>query len=102
MPGAKRGWGIIYNDAITSKGRINFTLAHEFGHYLLHREAYPDGLECGAQDMVRWDRSEEHTSELQSLMRSSYAVFCLKKKQCAPPQTDTPRVPIHLSSMIIT
>src|SRR3546814_10891428 len=31
-----------------------------------------------AQD--REDRSEEHTSELQSLMRISYAVFCLKKK----------------------
>src|SRR3546814_3331837 len=28
----------------------------------------------------RWARSEEHTSELQSLMRISYAVFCLKKK----------------------
>src|SRR3546814_8978884 len=28
----------------------------------------------------RLDRSEEHTSELQSLMRISYAVFCLKKK----------------------
>src|SRR3546814_5563336 len=28
----------------------------------------------------RWFRSEEHTSELQSLMRISYAVFCLKKK----------------------
>src|SRR3546814_5762597 len=27
------------------------------------------------------ERSEEHTSELQSLMRSSYAVFCLKKKK---------------------
>src|SRR3546814_2462109 len=27
------------------------------------------------------ERSEEHTSELQSLMRSSYAVFCLRKKQ---------------------
>src|SRR3546814_2842250 len=27
------------------------------------------------------DRSEEHTSELQSLMRNSYAVFCLKKKK---------------------
>src|SRR3546814_2132275 len=27
-----------------------------------------------------WDRSEEHTSELQSLMRISYSVFCLKKK----------------------
>src|SRR3546814_14897446 len=32
-----------------------------------------------APDSVR-DRSEEHTSELQSLMRISYAVFCLKKK----------------------
>src|SRR3546814_1049241 len=30
---------------------------------------------------VRIDRSEEHTSELQSLMRTSYAVFRLKKKQ---------------------
>src|SRR3546814_1654081 len=31
-------------------------------------------------DVVMLDRSEEHTSELQSLMRISYAVFCLKKK----------------------
>src|SRR3546814_6221450 len=30
-------------------------------------------------------RSEEHTSELQSLMRSSYAVFCLKKKKQQTP-----------------
>src|SRR3546814_4747037 len=30
------------------------------------------------------DRSEEHTSELQSLMRISYAVFCLKKKNNTP------------------
>src|SRR3546814_9162141 len=29
--------------------------------------------------MPRWTRSEEHTTELQSLMRTSYAVFCLKK-----------------------
>src|SRR3546814_2341912 len=33
-----------------------------------------------AQERVDHDRSEEHTSELQSLMRISYAVFCLKKK----------------------
>src|SRR3546814_9717840 len=32
------------------------------------------------------DRSEEHTSELQSLMRISYAVFCLKKKKKYNPQ----------------
>src|SRR3546814_6049709 len=30
---------------------------------------------------LMWNRSEEHTSELQSLMRISYAVFCLKKKK---------------------
>src|SRR3546814_1153871 len=32
-------------------------------------------------------RSEEHTSELQSLMRISYAVFCLKKKNTLPQQS---------------
>src|SRR3546814_7651984 len=32
-------------------------------------------------DQAAGNRSEEHTSELQSLMRSSYAVFCLKKKK---------------------
>src|SRR3546814_7679472 len=35
----------------------------------------------------RRQRSEEHTSELQSLMRISYAVFCLKKKKYNRPQT---------------
>src|SRR3546814_10799912 len=35
------------------------------------------------------DRSEEHTSELQSLMRISYAVFCLKKKNTNQPQKQT-------------
>src|SRR3546814_8133820 len=45
---------------------------------------------CGERAAARYDdlaywtynwRSEEHTSELQSLMRISYAVFCLKKKK---------------------
>src|SRR3546814_6250864 len=35
----------------------------------------------------KWTRSEEHTSELQSLMRISYAVFCLKKKNSTTPMT---------------
>src|SRR3546814_2327653 len=44
-----------------------------------------DGAWFATQDgdgrgRARDDRSEEHTSELQSLMRISYAVFCLKKK----------------------
>src|SRR3546814_7977891 len=36
--------------------------------------------------LKRLSRSEEHTSELQSLMRISYAVFCLKKKTKKAPQ----------------
>src|SRR3546814_1626959 len=57
--------------------------------------AYSRHRPCRASDVARWDlqtdvvivgfgaagRSEEHTSELQSLMRISYAVFCLKKKK---------------------
>lgn len=51
----KKGWGIIFNEKIKSSGRKNFTLAHEFGHYLAHRYQYPEGLRCGEQDMVRWE-----------------------------------------------
>ena len=54
-PAGKIGWGIFYNNRITSTGRINFTLAHELGHFLLHRLAHPEGIRCGEQDMVRWD-----------------------------------------------
>src|SRR3546814_9479129 len=40
------------------------------------------GLKKGRPEIrVHIERSEEHTSELQSLMRISYAVFCLKKKK---------------------
>src|SRR3546814_7994091 len=44
-----------------------------------HGRALAPALMLGARDDGR--RSDEHTSELQSLMRISYAVFCLKKKQ---------------------
>lgn len=54
-PAGKKGWGIFYNSAIQSAGRVNFTLAHELGHYLLHRLLYPNGIRCGEQDVVRWD-----------------------------------------------
>src|SRR3546814_3851581 len=48
---------------------------------------YPDnaglanGLIVAVTETVTEERSEEHTSELQSLMRISYAVFCLKNKK---------------------
>src|SRR3546814_6557443 len=44
-----------------------------------------DAVGDAAEEVVRQVRSEEHTSELQSLMRISYAVFCLKKKKKEKP-----------------
>ncbi len=66
-PHGRKGWAIIYNNRMASKGRINFTLAHEFGHYLLHRHLEPQGIECGQQDVVRWDsgyRQIEHQANV--------------------------------------
>jgi len=56
-PLAKSGkWAILYNPEISSKGRINFTLAHEFGHYLVHRKLNPGGFECGEARLLGYDR----------------------------------------------
>src|SRR3546814_1331668 len=57
------------------------------GHQGLRRIGAGDAADGGESQQVegeilgRPERSEEHTSELQSLMRISYAVFCLKKKK---------------------
>src|SRR3546814_4213794 len=50
------------------------------------------------------DRSEEHTSELQSLMRTSYAVFCLKKKNITKPThiSHIPPTPQQKTTLTIT
>src|SRR3546814_1382803 len=45
-----------------------------------HRSSCRAACAIGVDGRRRGCRSEEHTSELQSLMRISYAVFCLKKK----------------------
>src|SRR3546814_7861437 len=44
------------------------------------RPAVAEHLPAAVREVAQ-ERSEEHTSELQSLMRTSYAVFCLKKKK---------------------
>src|SRR3546814_7569179 len=47
-------------------------------------------------------RSEEHTSELQSLMRISYAVFCLNKKKTTDPKMLTHNAAVDTVSEVIT
>jgi IrrE N-terminal-like domain len=48
-------WAILYNPHIRAPGRINFTLGHEFGHYLNHRHLNPDGFECSDQAVLGYD-----------------------------------------------
>src|SRR3546814_2099998 len=75
-----------YTGTTFSEGNPNGCFRHlcprqdrQYNEGTRHRRAGRDG----PFDLRRYpaaDRSEEHTSELQSLMRISYAVFCLKKK----------------------
>src|SRR3546814_1234743 len=57
---------------------------------IVDEPAFPLGLhESRPFKNTQMMRSEEHTSELQSLMRISYAVLCLKKKNKKQPHTST-------------
>src|SRR3546814_1561397 len=58
----------------------------DFGRAVIGAE----GEISGPTGKVTNERSEEHTSELQSLMRISYAVFCLKKKKVPTTSSHTP------------
>src|SRR3546814_4823753 len=64
--------------AVRKDGIVSLSIDGSFAKEL---ETGPDNLVLRAAELLkRRYRSEEHTSELQSLMRISYAVFCLKKK----------------------
>src|SRR3546814_10069024 len=54
--------------------------AHGLSNYLAGDNEWENLLQRSPIANIDFMRSEEHTSELQSLMRISYAVFCLKKK----------------------
>src|SRR3546814_3678008 len=78
--------GVIETIAEDSRGlRVIGRIDNPFGRSAqMLRRGEASGLSFGyrASEYRRGDpRSEEHTSELQSLMRISYAVFCLKKKK---------------------
>lgn len=69
-----RGWVIVFNDGISSAGRVNFTLAHEFGHYLMHRAEFPEGFNCAASDIARRD-SDYRRIELDANTFAAYLLM---------------------------
>lgn len=52
----RKGWVILYNPNIPVFGRINFTLGHEFGHYLNHRTRV-EHFECSQQQILGYERN---------------------------------------------
>src|SRR3546814_5826069 len=98
LPICRAGWNIVtgsYEDDALNFNRdaheekeLRYERAHEFVDVCVglwsgwKENAFPEDKATGVYaDPEKVSRSEEHTSELQSLMRISYAVFCLKKKK---------------------
>src|SRR3546814_8072018 len=99
-PRATRTDTLVPDTTLFRSSACALSAARSHNHPALpERRVHPDPLEsrpasplrqeasCRREPLLRSARSEEHTSELQSLMRTSYAVFCLKKKTDIPPST---------------
>src|SRR3546814_2793725 len=69
---------VVEERALSGRG---IRLGEHRRHRLRQTGADERRLVIGLAQVAEDDRSEEHTSELQSLMRISYAVFCLKNKR---------------------
>src|SRR3546814_8858208 len=82
-----RRWQVVrrlaQDDLALPAAQVDESLvAHPLHRFHLRRQSGGAGFAVDAH-VLRPQRSEEHTSELQSLLRISYAVFCLKPKQKA-------------------
>src|SRR3546814_10205708 len=84
----------LLNDQLRRTYLSGYLAKYDFNAYILNTDSsknsaialerlsyFKDKVISGSRKVSANFRSEEHTSELQSLMRISYAVFCLKKKK---------------------
>lgn len=68
-------WMLLYNQSIASSGRIRFTMAHELGHYVLHR-LKRQKFECSEMDMLNWT-ADDKDIEAQADKFASYLLMPL-------------------------
>jgi Zn-dependent peptidase ImmA (M78 family) len=70
----KKCWYILYQKDIAVSGRINFTLAHELGHYVLHR-TYQDQFECDQKKLLAYSDSASLRYEAEANKFASYLLM---------------------------
>lgn len=76
IPGNERKeWLLLYNEAVSSQGRVRFTQAHELGHYVLHR-LVRESFQCSDADMLNWSKDDKDI-EGQADMFASYLLMPL-------------------------
>src|SRR3546814_3949256 len=76
LPGFRRRIGVVFQDFRL----VSHLSAYDNIALPLRIAGVPEpDIDAPVREMLAWVRSEEHKSELQSIMRISYAVFCLKK-----------------------
>ena len=73
--GERREWLLLYNEAVSSLGRVRFTQAHELGHYILHRQDR-ESFQCSDADMLNWSKDDKDI-EGQADLFASYLLMPL-------------------------
>ncbi|CAB3668180.1 ImmA/IrrE family metallo-endopeptidase [Paraburkholderia rhynchosiae] len=71
----RRRWLLLYNETVSSPGRIRFTQAHELGHYILHR-LNRESFQCSDADMLNWSQ-DDRDIEAQADLFASYLLMPL-------------------------
>lgn len=76
FPGeGRKEWLLLYNETVSSPGRVRFTQAHELGHYILHR-LLRDSFQCSDADMLNWSQDDKDI-EGQADLFASYLLMPL-------------------------
>lgn len=71
----RKKWLLLYNEKVSSPGRVRFTQAHELGHYILHRQIR-ESFQCSDADMLNWSQDDKDI-EGQADLFASYLLMPL-------------------------